>query len=170
MPYLRHRTKDAAGLFLRADLRGKLAFAFSSALGAGLFPVAQGTVGTLVGIPLVILLAQLNSYGGAVVIFLFIILAVWSSHVSSSLLANEDPAEVVIDEVAGFLITFFLLPFSWLHLCFGFVLFRLFDILKPFPVRRLEKLKGGLGIVADDLLAGVYANLCLRILMEFVSS
>ena len=170
MPYLRHRTKDASGLFLRADFKEKLAFIFSSAMGAGFFPVAQGTVGTLAGIPLVIASAYLNPLADGVLIFLFIILAVWSSDVSCNLLAREDPAEVVIDEVAGILMTFFLLPFSWLHLCFGFVLFRLFDILKPYPVRHLEKLKGGLGIVADDLMAGVYANLCLRILIQFVSS
>jgi phosphatidylglycerophosphatase A len=90
--------------------------------------------------------------------------------VTGTLLERDDPAEVVIDEVAGILITFFLLPLSWLQLCFGFVLFRLFDILKPYPVRRLEKLKGGFGIVADDLMAGVYANLCLRLLIQFVSS
>jgi phosphatidylglycerophosphatase A len=170
MPYLRHRTKDASGLFLRADCKGKLAFIFSSALGAGFFPVAQGTVGTLAGIPLVILFAHLNPFAGGVLIFLFIILAVWSSQVTGTLLERDDPAEVVIDEVAGILITFFLLPLSWLQLCFGFVLFRLFDILKPYPVRRLEKLKGGFGIVADDLMAGVYANLCLRLLIQFVSS
>ena len=169
MPFLRHRTQDAFGLFLRADFPGKLAFIFSSALGTGLLPVAQGTFGTLAGIPLVIGSAHLNPFVGGVLIFLFIILAVWSSDVSCNLLAREDPAEVVIDEVAGILMTFFLLPFSWLHLCFGFVLFRLFDILKPYPVRHLEKLKGGLGIVADDLLAGVYANLSLRLLIQFVS-
>ena len=170
MPYLRHRTKDAAGLFLRADFKAKLAFILASALGAGFFPVAQGTVGTLVGIPLVILWAHLDPLAGGVLLFLFIVLSVWASQVTCTLLEREDPAEVVIDEVAGILITFYLLPFSWLYLCFGFVLFRVFDILKPFPARRLEKLKGGFGIVADDLMAGVYANLCLRILMQFTSS
>ena len=170
MPYIRHRTKDAAGSFHRADFEGKLAFTFSSALGAGFFPVAQGTVGTLVGIPLVILWAHLDPLAGGVLVFLFIVLSVWASQVTCTLLEREDPAEVVIDEVAGILITFYLLPFSWHYLCFGFVLFRVFDILKPFPARRLEKLKGGFGIVADDLMAGVYANLCLRILMQFTSS
>ena len=165
MPYLRHRTKDAAGLFLRADFKAKLAFILASALGAGFFPVAQGTVGTLVGIPLVFLLACLDPFAGGVFLFLFVILSVWASQVTCTLLGRDDPAEVVIDEVDGILITFFLLPFSWLYLCFGFVLFRLFDILKPYPARRLENLKGGLGVVADDLMAGVYANLCLRLLI-----
>jgi phosphatidylglycerophosphatase A len=164
MPYLRHRTPDAFGSFLQADFQGKVAFICASVLGAGLFPIAQGTVGTLAGIPLVILFARLNFFADVIFVFLFVILAVWSSHMTGILLARPDPAEVVIDETAGILITFFFLPFSWLYLCFGFVLFRLFDILKPYPARRLEKLKGGVGIVADDLLAGIYANLCLRLL------
>jgi phosphatidylglycerophosphatase A len=168
MSYLRHRTQNAFERFLRAGFGGKLAFVFSSALGAGLFPFAQGTVGTLAGIPLVILLAHRRPLVGALVILILILLAVWSSHVTCRLLANEDPAEVVIDEVAGILITFFLVPFSWLYLCFGFVLFRVFDILKPYPGRRLEKLEGGLGIVADDLMAGLYANVCLSILAQFI--
>jgi len=170
MSYLRHRTQNASERFHRAGSAGKLAFVLSSALGAGLFPLAQGTVGTLAGIPLVILLAHLNPFAGAVFILVVIVLAVWSSHLTCRLLANDDPAEVVIDEVAGILITFFLVPFSWLYLCFGFVLFRVFDILKPYPGRRLEKLEGGFGIVADDLLAGLYANLCLRVLTLFISS
>jgi len=170
MSYLRRRTKDASGSFRRAGFPAKLGFLFSSAFGIGFIPVAQGTFGTLAGIPLAILLTHLNPFAGAVLILLFIVLAVWSSQVTCTLLERDDPAEVVIDEVAGILITFFLLPFSWLHLCFGFVLFRIFDIVKPYPVRRLEKLKGGLGIVADDLMAGVYANLCLRLLMQYISS
>ena len=64
---------------------------------------------------------------------------------------------MVIDEVAGFLLTTAFLPYSWLSLCLGFFLFRFFDILKPFPIKRLESIKGGVGIVLDDLMAGVYA-------------
>jgi len=75
---------------------------------------------------------------------------------------------VVVDEVAGFLLTLFLMPLSLVHVCIGFLLFRVFDIFKPFPIRNLERLKGGLGIVADDLLAGVFANLSLRVLFALV--
>jgi phosphatidylglycerophosphatase A len=76
---------------------------------------------------------------------------------------------VVIDEVAGFLLTLFLLPSSLLILSLGFVLFRFFDILKPFPIRTLEKkVKGGMGIVLDDVLAGIYANLSLRLILLFL--
>jgi phosphatidylglycerophosphatase A len=168
MSYLHSRTQNAFGLFLRAGFPGKLAFVFASALGAGFLPVLPGTLGTLVGIPLVIGSACFGPLAGGVLIFLFIVLAVWSSDVSAKLLARKDPPEVVIDEVAGILVTLYLLPFSWVNLCLGFVLFRVFDILKPYPVRRLEKLRGGVGIVADDLLAGVYANLSLRLLVFFL--
>jgi phosphatidylglycerophosphatase A len=76
----------------------------------------------------------------------------------------EDPSFVVIDEVAGQLVTFLFLPISLFNLILGTVAFRLFDIWKPFPIRKLENLKGGAGIMADDLLAGIYANLALQIL------
>jgi len=76
---------------------------------------------------------------------------------------------VVIDEVAGFLVTMLLLPISFVNMGLGFILFRFFDIVKPWPVRQAERLKGGFGIVVDDLLAGVYAHLCLRGILVFVT-
>jgi len=125
--------------------------------------VAQGTFGTLAAVPLAMALAHLSPVAGAYVLFFFILLAVWVSARSAGALEKEDPGEVVIDEVAGFLLTLFLLPTTAFNLCLGFILFRLFDILKPYPIRRLEKIGGGAGIVLDDLLAGIYANVCIRI-------
>jgi phosphatidylglycerophosphatase A len=88
--------------------------------------------------------------------------AFWASHRTQELLGREDPSEVVIDEAAGFYVTLFLLPITWQSVALGFLLFRFFDIVKPWPVRQAERLKGGLGIVMDDLLAGVYAHLLVR--------
>jgi len=88
---------------------------------------------------------------------------------SRKLLLRDDPPEVVIDEAAGFVLAVFLLPPSWVYISAGFVLFRIFDILKPFPLRRVERLKGGLGIVLDDLLAGIYTVLCIRICLVVLS-
>ncbi|MGD0102312.1 MAG: phosphatidylglycerophosphatase A, partial [Acidobacteriota bacterium] len=77
---------------------------------------------------------------------------------------QEDPSFVVIDEVAGQLLTLLFLPVNWLNLVLGFLAFRTFDIWKPFPIRKLESLGEGVGIMADDLLAGVYGNVLLQFL------
>jgi phosphatidylglycerophosphatase A len=76
---------------------------------------------------------------------------------------RTDPPEIVLDEVSGFLVAMFLLPVTWLTLALAVLLFRLFDIVKPFPIGYVEKrLRGGAGVVMDDLLAGMFANLCVR--------
>jgi phosphatidylglycerophosphatase A len=164
MSYLRPATPNFIGLFRKAAFPDKLALVLSSCFGLGLIPVAQGTFGSLAGIPLAVSLAHVGPVAHAYLIFFFVLLAVWAAGRSAGVLEKDDPAEVVIDETAGQLLTLFLLPQTWLNLSLGFILFRLFDILKPYPIRRSEKLGGGAGIVVDDLLAGVYASLCLRIL------
>ena len=128
-------------------------------------PKAPGTFGTLAAIPLAIVINYLGAIYGFVALVVFVAGAVFTSELSRKLLGREDPPEIVIDEAAGFSLTLFLLPLSWFSLSLGFLLFRLFDISKPFPIRRLEKIKGGFGIVLDDLVAGIYANLVLRILL-----
>ena len=93
-------------------------------------------------------------------------MAIWSSGRTCALLGEDDPPQVVIDEVAGFLLAVFFLPYSWFNLGLGFVLFRFFDILKPFPIRLLDqKLPGGAGIVLDDVMAGIYGNVLIRIVL-----
>ena len=164
MKCLRSPTPDAIKTFRKVEPVNKLALILSSCFGIGLIPVAQGTFGTLAGIPLALALAHLGPMAGAYFLFFFILLGIWASERSARALEKEDPAEVVIDETAGLLLALFLLPATGFNLCLGFVLFRLFDILKPYPIRRLEKIGGGPGIVLDDLLAGVYGNLCLRLL------
>ena len=164
MKYLRSPTPNAIGAFRKAGLPAKLALVLSSCFGLGLIPVAQGSFGALAGIPLAIGLARLAPLAGAYLLFFFILLAIWAAGKSARALGTGDPAEVVIDETAGQLLTLFLLPATGFNLCLGFILFRLFDILKPYPIRRLEKIGGGSGIVLDDLLAGVYGNVCLRLL------
>ncbi len=163
MSYLRPATRNFLELFKKAGLLDKLALILSSCFGIGLIPVAQGTFGTLAGIPLAMALAHLGPMADAYILFFFVLLAMWASDRSARALEKDDPAEVVIDEIAGLLLTLFLLPATGFNLCFGFILFRVFDILKPYPIRRLEKVAGGAGIVLDDLLAGTYANLCIRL-------
>jgi phosphatidylglycerophosphatase A len=169
MSYLRPPTPNAIESFRKAGLLDKLALILSSCFGFGLIPLAQGTFGTLAGIPLAIALAHVGPMAAAYLLFFFVLLSIWTSGRSARALEKDDPAEVVIDETAGLLLTLFLLPVTGFNLCLGFILFRLFDILKPFPIRRLEKVEGGAGIVLDDLLAGVYGNLCLRLLGLIIS-
>ena len=146
---------------------GKKAVLFiSTGFFIGYIPVAPGTFGSLVGLPLAFILARINLPIAIIGVVLFIFVAMWFAGKAEQILKQSDPGCIVIDEVAGLLLTIFLLPTSWITLCLGFILFRLFDILKPFPIRRLEKgVRGGTGIVLDDILAGIYANLCLRLVI-----
>lgn len=129
-------------------------------------PKAPGTFGTLTAIPLVFVMNFLGIYFGSIFLIAFFFLAVWASESSRKLLEREDPSEVVIDEAAGLLMTVFLLPLSVPVVILGFILFRFFDIFKPFPIRRIDlRIKGGWGIVLDDIAAGIYANVCIRLLL-----
>jgi phosphatidylglycerophosphatase A len=125
--------------FRKADLSMKSALCLSSWFGAGLMPLAPGTFGTLTALPLVLILNHLGELYEGLALLLLVPLAVWSSSLSERCLGRNDPPEVVVDEVAGFLLTLFLLPLSWLTLCLGFILFRLFDIAKPFPIGWFER-------------------------------
>lgn len=102
----------------------------------------------------------------------FCIIGIWSSNRSVPLLGNDDPSEAVVDEVMGQLIVFLFVPLTigWPFIVAGFLLFRFFDIVKPFPARTLEVLPGGLGICADDIVAGVYAGVSLSVIYAFYLS
>ena len=155
-------------IFGKTDIRGKAALVLSTWFGAGLVPGAPGTAGTLAGLPLVLIFKCFGSIYEALVLFAFVLLSIWAADRSYRLLGREDPPEVVIDEVAGYLLALFLLPATWVTISLGFLLFRVFDIWKPFPIKRLEVIKGGPGIVLDDLMAGLYANLIMRIALQLM--
>ena len=134
---------------------------------AGYVPLASGTFGTLVAIPLCYLLSVLGPLEGTLFVVTFTGFAVWISGEAEKVFKKKDSGLIVIDEMAGFLVTLFLIPWSWKNMAIGFFLFRLMDIAKPFPIRRLEsKWPGGWGVVGDDVLAGVYANVILRFTMK----
>jgi phosphatidylglycerophosphatase A len=138
----------------------KVALLLSIWFGTGLLPGIPGTFGTAGAIPVYLLIDLFGAGYQALFILIVIIGAIWSAHRSQSILGRADPKEIVIDEVAGFLVTLVLIPFTLRNLIAGFFLFRFFDILKPPPVRTIERrVAGGFGIVLDDLLAGVYAHL-----------
>ena len=144
-----------------------LATFLATGFGSGFSPVAPGTAGTLVAVPLGYFVTVTLAAGPvlqALVIVLLSALAIWSAGVTALRLGLKDPGQIVIDEIAGYFVSLAFLPAGWTTLAAAFVFFRLFDILKPPPCRRAEALPGGVGIVADDLLAGVYANLAIRAL------
>lgn len=157
-------------IFRKTDFSGKTSLTLSTWFGTGLLPVAPGTFGTLGAVPLVFGLTCLGTVPGVFIIAMVVAVAIWASDRSEKLLGNNDPSEVVIDEVAGFLLTMFLLPLSWFTFGLGFVLFRIFDIFKPYPIKQAETLRGGLGIVMDDLVAGIYAHLCVRLIFFLLNN
>lgn len=143
----------------------RLALVIATFFGAGLSPIIPGTAGTLASLPLAALLSwALPPWGFAVATIVIAVTAVLAADRTARLLAHKDPRAVVIDETTGLLVTLLGLPLSWPTLLGGFVLFRVMDVLKPPPARRAERLPGGWGIVTDDLIAGLYANLALRLL------
>jgi phosphatidylglycerophosphatase A len=142
------------------------ALAFSTCLGAGYAPFAPGTVGSLVGLLAWALLPRTAVAQGMVIGFLFVAGA-WAASVAERHFRATDPGPVVVDELMGMLVTLFLNPVGWTGALGGFLLFRVLDVVKPFPAGRLERLHGGIGIMADDLMSAIYANLMLRVLLAY---
>ncbi len=151
----------------------KLAISIASGLGAGYSPVAPGTAGSVVGVIiaiLFILLFGLNIFSGFIYVLITAVIfavGVWSAGRAEVIYGEKDCGKIVIDEIAGMLVTLYLVPFDWRWLLGGFLLFRLFDIVKPFPARRIDqRVKGGWGVMLDDFAAGIYANIGLQILVR----
>ena len=136
----------------------------------GFIPFAPGTFGSLIGLPFCFLLAGIQLSAAIIAALLFIALAIWISGVAAKTLKRKDPGCIVIDEIAGMVVTFIGLPFTLTTAVLGFILFRILDILKPFPIRTLDqRLSGGLGIVADDVVAGIFSNIIIRILFVILN-
>ncbi len=154
--------------------------------GVGYIPLAPGTLGSAVGVLIYLVFRQSETrviselvrqnlqtdaltawvYAiNSVLLLMFCLIGIWAANRTTEFFQNKDPQKVVVDEVMGQLITFLFVPFgvSWHFVLAGFLLFRLFDIWKPYPIRSLENLPTGVGICADDILAGVYAGICLSV-------
>ena len=145
--------------FRKAGCSGKIALTLSTWFGSGLFPLAPGTFGTVAAIPLAVFFAYLGVVYTVLLLVCIVPVALWASERSRNLLGRDDPPEVVI----------FLLPLSWVSLISGFLLFRIFDVWKPFPIGTIDrKLRSGVGIVLDDVLAGIYANICVRVVFLLI--
>lgn len=141
-----------------------LAVALATCFGVGYVPFAPGTFGSLAGLVLWSVLPQSLPVQIVAVVALMAG-GTWAAGVSERHFGSTDPGPVVIDEVLGMVVTLFLVPTGWAGAIVGFLLFRIFDIIKPYPSDRLEHLPGGAGVMADDFMAAVYANLALRLLL-----
>ena len=155
--------------------------------GVGYIPLAPGTWGSAVGVLIYLLFAKIEDWTilnylpkgfsadqisawihfvNLFIFLLFTLLGIWAATRGTKLFADKDPSQAVVDEVIGQLITFLFIPFttSWQLILAGFLLFRLFDIWKPYPIDYLQSLPSGIGVCADDILAGVYAGTCLSLI------
>lgn len=136
--------------------------------GLGLVPFAPGTFGTLLGIPFAYALHYKGYFAYMLVTVLFSVFAIFISELAGPLFGESDSPKIVIDEVAGFLVTMTWLPMTWQSLLIGFILFRALDAIKPGPIGYLDrKVKGGVGVVVDDLAAGIVANITLQIIYNY---
>lgn len=133
--------------------------------GLGRFPIAPGTVGSAVGVAAHLAIADSGPVAQVIVLLVIVMAGTWAAGVTARHVGAKDPGIVVVDEVAGQMLTLLWLGSSLGLVLTGFLLFRALDVTKPWPARRLERLPGGYGIMADDLLVGVYGNVLLRGMM-----
>ena len=147
------------------DLGCFLGFGF----GAGLAPVAPGTFGTLVAIPVYLALRPLDVVAYSVAVLFLFLLGIPICQRTENRIGVSDHSGIVWDEIVGYLITLAAVPSSWENIVAGFMLFRLFDIFKPWPIRLLDRsLHGGLGIMLDDAVAGIFAAIGLYALQPYL--
>ncbi|NNC67217.1 MAG: phosphatidylglycerophosphatase A [Gammaproteobacteria bacterium] len=138
----------------------------SFGFGSGLSPVAPGTMGTLVAIPIFLVLVTFSPVIYLLFVMILFFIGCWACGQTAEALNVHDHPGIVIDEIVGYLITMVLVPVTWYWVILGFLLFRLFDIWKPWPISIVDKqLKGGLGIMLDDGLAALYSLLSLHIVI-----
>ena len=131
----------------------------------GYSPVVPGTTGTLAAIPIYFLLSHLSPLYYLAILLGSIYVAIWASDRAEVILQSRDCRHIVIDEMVGFLVTMFIVPPTWRNILLGFFIFRALDIIKPFPIRALEeRVRGGYGVVLDDIIAGIYGNLIIHVL------
>jgi phosphatidylglycerophosphatase A len=143
-------------------MKDRLFKIIASVFYVGYLPVASGTQGSLAALVLYYFICH-NAILMAAVIFVVIILGFIASGRVEKIFGEKDPGEIVIDEFSGMLISLYSLPPTMGYVVAGFLLFRFFDIVKPKPIRNLEKLKGSLGIMSDDIVAGLYTNIILQV-------
>jgi phosphatidylglycerophosphatase A len=145
----------------------KIVVVLATWFGCGRSPKAPGTVGTLGALPLAWAVSLFAPMAQLVFIFTFTIFSIGVAHFYELEKGEHDSSEVVIDEVAGFLVTMAWVPFTWSYVLLGFLVFRLLDIWKPFPISYVDrKVGGGVGAVGDDLLAGILGSVLMQLIFQ----
>jgi phosphatidylglycerophosphatase A len=164
-----------------SGITDRIALALTT-FGVGYIPGAPGTYGSVIGVAIYLGVGWFETHAAghagnavfaaafhyainAILLTVFCLVGIWASNRTEAIFGNGDPSQAVVDEVIGQLITFAFIPFGlgWPFILAGFLLFRIFDIIKPYPCNGLQDIPGGLGICADDIVAGVYAGICLAI-------
>jgi len=150
---------------------------FAFGFGSGLAPKAPGTWGTLIALPLVLaadwgavhaegIIGIDDDFFFFLITLLIVLVSIWVAEKADQQLEEDDHPAIVIDEIAGFFVSMIFLPIEWTSIVMAFVLFRIFDIVKPFPIRQVDKtVKGGIGIVVDDVIAGIYTNVVIQLVV-----
>jgi len=147
----------------------RIAIFLASGFYSGFFPLAPGTVGTLVAIPLYFVISRFNSNATYIIITISLLLVgIIVSQKAARVFRQRDPSLIVVDEMVGFLVAMFLIEVTWWRLLGAFFIFRFLDIVKPFPVGAVEELGKGIGIMADDLVAGIYTNIIMHLAIKFL--
>lgn len=147
-------------------LSERIALVFATGFGTGYSPLAPGTAGSLLAVLLFLGLSYLNIYLYLLTVVVVFFLGIWSSDFTGRFYNDADSPKIVIDEIIGIFITYiplFFLPINIINLAAGFILFRLFDILKPFPANRANDIKRPLYVLLDDIIASIYASISLVI-------
>jgi phosphatidylglycerophosphatase A len=146
----------------------KIALFIAQGAYSGRAPIAPGTAGTVVGVLLYLLIKDLGTSGYSAICAVVIAIGTWAAGRVDRMFGTKDNSTIVIDEIAGYLVAMFVIPFTWGYVAAGFFLFRAFDIVKPWPLRRFELIPGGPGVMLDDLGAGVYTNIVLQVAVQLL--
>lgn len=153
------------------NFKDRIILFFATGCYIGRVPLAPGTFGSIPGLVIYFAISGIALWYQIIFLILFVLLSIWISREAERILRSKDPGCIVIDETAGMMVTLMGLPFNLFTGLAGFIVFRFFDILKPYPIRYFEKnVPGGLGIVMDDVVAGIMGNLILRIMFFLIQT
>ena len=141
---------------------------FATGAYLGFLPKAPGTFGSFLGIPLAYAFLLFGQFFYLIATFVFVLFSIVMAELYDRRLEEHDSQTIVIDEVAGYLVALVAIPFQWPYILLAFVLFRIFDIFKPYPLSALDRIPGGIGIVLDDVGAGLITNIILHLLIWMI--